>query len=39
MEEGRYVECEQGWARADLDAEEIDAAEKATAYYRCVSVV
>jgi hypothetical protein len=35
--EGKYKECEQGWARADLDDEEVDAAEKATAYYRCVA--
>ena len=35
VDEGKYVEGEQGWARSDLDAEEVDAAEKATAYYRC----
>lgn len=34
VEEGKYVECEQGWARADADEQEMDMADKATAYYR-----
>jgi hypothetical protein len=35
VEEGKYVETEEGWARADADEEEIDIACKAVAYYRC----